>query len=52
MQSWSAPAEKSESWIGGVQVFLNFCTGAITGKIFDKGYLYAMIVPSTLLVGY
>ncbi|KDR69925.1 hypothetical protein GALMADRAFT_76714 [Galerina marginata CBS 339.88] len=33
-------------WIGGVQIFLNFSLGAITGRVFDRGYsctiLYAI----------
>ncbi|KAF9522962.1 MFS general substrate transporter, partial [Crepidotus variabilis] len=25
-------------WIGGIQVFFNFAIGALTGRLFDKGY--------------
>ena len=27
-------------WIGGIQLFLIFSLGAITGRLFDRGYLY------------
>jgi len=37
-------------WIGGVQVFLNLFLGAITGRLFDKGYLY--VSPGSAFLGY
>ncbi|PPQ65140.1 hypothetical protein CVT24_003230 [Panaeolus cyanescens] len=36
-------------WIGGVQIFLTFSCGAFTGRIFDKGYFYHLMVASVLL---
>ena len=27
-------------WIGGIQLFMTFSLGAITGRLFDRGYLY------------
>jgi len=41
----------SNRWIGGVQIFLNFSLGAITGKIFDRGYLYVPFVDSPHSIG-
>jgi len=35
-------------WIGGVQLFLTFSLGAITGRLFDRGYLYVSFGSSSL----
>ncbi|KAF8882755.1 major facilitator superfamily domain-containing protein [Gymnopilus junonius] len=36
-------------WIGGVQIFLNFSLGAITGRIFDRGYAKHLMYSGTVL---
>ncbi|KIM41326.1 hypothetical protein M413DRAFT_146525 [Hebeloma cylindrosporum] len=36
-------------WIGGVQIFLNFSLGIITGPAFDRGYFYHLIISGTVL---
>ncbi|KAJ2926964.1 hypothetical protein H1R20_g10157, partial [Candolleomyces eurysporus] len=36
-------------WIGGMQLFLNFIIGVISGKLFDKGYFRYLFVASILL---
>ncbi|KAJ2918172.1 hypothetical protein MD484_g2277, partial [Candolleomyces efflorescens] len=36
-------------WIGGMQIFLNFIVGVISGRLFDKGYFRSLFVASVLL---
>ncbi|TFK32270.1 monocarboxylate permease [Crucibulum laeve] len=36
-------------WIGGVQLFLNFSLGGITGRLFDKGYFRHLLVAGIVL---
>ncbi|PPQ71856.1 hypothetical protein CVT26_007015 [Gymnopilus dilepis] len=36
-------------WIGGVQIFLNFSLGAITGRIFDRGYAKHLMIACTIV---
>lgn len=31
-------------WIGGIQIFLNFSLGILTGRLFDRGYLCVRLV--------
>ncbi|CAL1699313.1 unnamed protein product [Somion occarium] len=37
------------SWIGSVQTFLLYALGLYTGKWFDNGYFYFMIIPGSII---
>ncbi|WVW83925.1 hypothetical protein I302_105948 [Kwoniella bestiolae CBS 10118] len=37
------------SWVGSVQLFFLFATGAITGPLYDKGYFYHMMFTGTII---
>ena len=37
------------SWIGTTQAFLVDLVGIITGPMFDRGYLYSLLVPGCTL---
>ncbi|KAF9011757.1 major facilitator superfamily domain-containing protein [Cyathus striatus] len=37
-------------WIGGAQICLNFAVGALAGRIFDRGYLYHLMIGSIFLM--
>ncbi|KIM38501.1 hypothetical protein M413DRAFT_242415 [Hebeloma cylindrosporum] len=43
----STPSEIG--WIGGVQVFLNFSLGAFTGRLFDRGYFYHLMISGVVI---
>ncbi|PVF96840.1 MFS general substrate transporter [Serendipita vermifera] len=36
-------------WVGSVQLFFQFSMGAITGKLFDAGHFYTIMIPGSLL---
>ncbi|KAF5350618.1 hypothetical protein D9756_008639 [Leucocoprinus leucothites] len=36
-------------WIGGIQLFLIFTMGLLTGRLFDRGYFHHMMIAGTLL---
>lgn len=38
------------SWIGSVPLALQFIVGAISGKLFDKGFFHALMVTGSLLL--
>jgi uncharacterized membrane protein YoaK (UPF0700 family) len=38
------------SWIGSVQLALQFIVGAVAGKLFDKGYFHVLMVSGSLLL--
>lgn len=37
------------SWIGPVQLFLQFSLGAISGPLYDRGYFYHLIVSGSII---
>ncbi|KAH9487466.1 Aspyridones efflux protein apdF [Psilocybe cubensis] len=45
----SAVSPSNIGWIGGVQICLTFSLGAITGRIFDRGYCKALMISCTLV---
>ncbi|KIM38503.1 hypothetical protein M413DRAFT_30053 [Hebeloma cylindrosporum] len=36
-------------WIRGIQLFLTFSLGAITGRLFDRGYFYHLMISGTII---
>ncbi|TDL20275.1 MFS general substrate transporter [Rickenella mellea] len=38
------------SWIGSTQVFVMMSSGIITGRLFDRGYFYHLIIGGSLLL--
>ncbi|RXW23620.1 hypothetical protein EST38_g2226 [Candolleomyces aberdarensis] len=36
-------------WIGGMQIFLNFGMGVVTGRLFDRGYFRYLMATSIVL---
>ena len=37
------------SWIGSVQLFLQFSLGAISGPLYDRGYFYHLIISGSII---
>ncbi|KAH8110879.1 major facilitator superfamily domain-containing protein [Phellopilus nigrolimitatus] len=37
------------SWIGSTQLFIMMSVGIISGRLFDKGYFYLILVPGSIL---
>ena len=37
------------SWVGSIQLFLQFSLGAVTGPLYDKGYFRAIVGAGIIL---
>ncbi|EIW68513.1 hypothetical protein TREMEDRAFT_32024 [Tremella mesenterica DSM 1558] len=37
------------SWVGSVQLFLQFSMGAIAGPLYDKGYFYHLVITGSVI---